>query len=70
MGVASTGLVSVIAALLLTACGRPIVVDAAPEAPPYDGPLYVEITASADDEDADRSGAAGRVVDCDASPVG
>lgn len=47
-----------------------MVTDAPPEAPPYDGPLFVEVTAAPGDDTADRSGAAGRVVDCDATPVG
>jgi hypothetical protein len=56
--------------LLLTACGPGVVDAAAPGAPPYDGPLFVEVTAPPSDEDADRSGAAGRVVDCDHGPIG
>lgn len=64
-------LVPVVAlAVLGTGCGRSVVVDAVPEAPPYDGPLYVEVTAGPDDEPADRSGAAGRVVDCDSAVLG
>ncbi|WP_375426750.1 hypothetical protein [uncultured Friedmanniella sp.] len=62
--------VGLVAGLLLTACGRGVVVDAVPQATPYEGPLSVEVTAAPEDEDADRSGAAGRVVDCDGPPVG
>jgi hypothetical protein len=51
------------------ACGQPVVVDAAPEAPPYERPLYVRVTAAHDDQEADRTGAAGLVVDCDTTPV-
>lgn len=63
-------LVTLTAALLLTACGRGVVIDAVPQAPPYEGPLYVEVTAAPDDQEADHSGAAGRVVDCDGPSVG
>lgn len=67
---AHLAIVGVASALLLTACGQSVVVDAAPEAPPYEGPLHVEVTAPPGDEKADRSGAAGRVVDCDAPLTG
>ncbi len=70
MRTASSALVAGAAVLLLTARGQPVVIDAVPEAPPYNGPLHVEVTAAPDDQEADRSGAAGRVVDCDTSPVG
>lgn len=64
-------LVGMTAALLLTgACGQSVVVDAVPEAPPYEGPLYVEVTAAPDDEKADLTGAAGLVVDCRTPPIG
>lgn len=58
------------AVLLLPGCGSPVLSDAAPEAPPYEGPLFVQVTALPSDERADRSGAAGLVVDCDAPAVG
>ena len=58
------------AALLLAGCGRSAVTDVAPEAPPYEGPLFVEVTAPLTEEDADRSGAAGLVVDCDFPGIG
>ena len=57
-------------ALLGTACGRPVVVDTAPAAPVYDGPLFVGVPPDPGDEVADRSGAAGRAVDCDSGVVG
>jgi hypothetical protein len=60
----------VAAALLLTACGQSAVAPGAPEVPPYKGPLVVEVTAPPSDERADRSGAAGRVVDCDTPVTG
>jgi hypothetical protein len=56
--------------LLASGCGNPVLGDAAPEAPPYEGPLFVEVTAPPTDQRADRSGAAGQVVDCDAPAVG
>lgn len=65
----SAGL-GVAAVLLLSACGGSVVVDAVPAAPPYEGPLFVEVTAPPSDETADRSGAAGRVVDCDFPATG
>jgi len=58
------------AVLLLSGCGNPVLGDAAPQAPPYQGPLFVEVTAPPTDERADRSGAAGLAVDCDAPAVG
>ena len=58
------------AALLLAACSRSPAIDAVPGARPYDGPLHVEVTAAPDDQGADRSGAAGRAVDCDAPATG
>jgi len=36
-----------------------------PSTAPYEGPLYVEVNAAPTDEKADRSGAAGLVVQCD-----
>lgn len=66
----AAGVLAAGAALVLSSCGRQVVTDAVPQAPPYDGPLFVEVTAPPSDEDADRSGAAGRAVDCDAAPVG
>ncbi|MET0694962.1 MAG: hypothetical protein ABWY56_13595 [Propionibacteriaceae bacterium] len=54
----------------LSSCGGAVVVVTAPEAPAYQGPLFVEVTASPTDEKADRSGAAGRVVDCDFPATG
>jgi len=59
-----------LAAVLLVGCGQSVVVDAAPGSPPYEGPLHVEVTAAPGDENADRSGAAGQVVDCDAPLTG
>ena len=70
MRIARRALVALGTVLLLSACGRSVVVDAAPEATPYDGPLHVEVTAAPDDGNADRSGAAGRVVDCDFPSTG
>jgi len=58
------------ALLILSGCGQPVVLEGVPTAPPYEGPLYVEVTAPPDDEKADRSGAAGLAVDCDTPPVG
>ena len=58
------------AVLLVAGCGQPAVVEGVPGAPPYEGPLYVEVTAAPADEKADRSGAAGLAVDCDTPPVG
>ena len=63
-------LCGVSAILLMAACGQSPVVDAVPAAPPYEGPLYVEVTAAPHDEKADRGGAAGLAVDCDTAPVG
>lgn len=70
MRFAPLAIVGMASVLLLTACGQSVVVDAVPQAPPYEGPLYVEVTAAPSDETADRSGAAGRIVDCDAPPTG
>lgn len=58
------------AVLLVAACGAPVVVEGVPAAPPYEGPLYVQVTAPPGDGRSDRSGAAGLVVDCDSPAVG
>lgn len=67
---ATTALLGLASALLLVACDQGVALDAVPQAPPYEGPLYVEVTAAPDDPEPDRSGAAGRVVDCETPPVG
>lgn len=67
---ARSALFAAAALLLVPACAQPVVLDAAPEAPAYDGPLHVEGPAAPTDQDADRGGAAGRVVDCDTTSVG
>jgi hypothetical protein len=66
----SLALAAALVALLTAACERSAVVDAAPEAPPYRGPLVVEVTAPPSGQTADRSGAAGQVVDCDSETTG
>lgn len=65
------GVLGLVLPVLLASCGAPFsVLDAPPRAPAYDGPLYVEVTAPATDDQADRSGAAGRVVQCVYDHVG
>lgn len=50
--------------LWLSGCAAaPVVTDANPATPPYTGPLYVEVPDTTP-QDADRSGAAGLVVQC------
>ena len=65
------GVVGLVLPVLLAGCGSgAIVVAGPPRASPYEGPLYVEVTAPPTDEKADRSGAAGLVVRCASKPVG
>ncbi len=66
---AATALVGLAPALLLVACGHGVV-DAVPQAPTYQGPLYVEPTEAPDDPAGERTGAASLVVDCDSPSVG
>jgi hypothetical protein len=61
----------VMLALATSGCGQSVVVEVAPaRKPPYDGPLYVKVTTPPSDHSVDRTGAAGRVVQCDGEKVG
>jgi hypothetical protein len=69
---AGCALASLSLLLVVSGCGgEPTVVDGVPaRKPPYDGPLYVKVTTPPNDYSVDRTGAAGRVVQCDGEMKG
>jgi hypothetical protein len=63
-----TALVSLAIASLLAGCGSSVVVDGQPVDHPYDGPMKLKQDFADNATVLDRSGAAGRALECDGKP--